>query len=668
MTEAEYVSARKACQKALWMKQALIDYDILLDNVPIMCDNKGAIDLSKNPVQHSRTKHIEIRHHFLRDNVQKGNISIKKVSSEDNIADILTKPLKRESFNSIRLGLGMMEHIPFEWRKIIFGMITIMGICHVKTLTLRGEAFDETRAKKRNNATTSGDYDEEREMEPRPGPTRETTPPLRPRSPGVRRQREKVVGFEEAPNREGSRAGRNAEGSRPSEIEARENGNSGMNLPLLLAAHLGRNESGQPMQSSLTSVYEGHQPSTNIEGISLLTTFINNGIPSYNGSMYPAATPSSNYPFYTQPMYAPPNMPMYPNPNPTGSFADPTGFITPFVLWIEDYPLPDGLKMPSHIGSYDGKGDPDNFLHLFEGAIRMQKWLMLVACHMFTYTLKDSAQIWWNSQKAGSMLNYEDLKAKFRSHFSQQKKFTKTDLAVHNIKQRKGESTMAFAARYTDDTLQILGLHEDRHHGHDTNDCRQLRSQIKEAVKSGQLSYLVKGIKKERAKSSENQRVEWKKDKGATPTKAPILMIRQEESYTKDNASEDFISRGREITFPLVTRGQQCTKWESWFPPSTELSNSTLPKESELYDFAWTHADMTGIPKTIMVKGKPFKTEHKLNEYSHIKLIKQKRRGLGPDRSTTACKEVEELTKVGILRKVKHQTWVANPVMVKKSD
>ncbi|GJW56078.1 retrovirus-related pol polyprotein from transposon TNT 1-94 [Tanacetum coccineum] len=70
-TEAEYVSAGKACQQALWMKQALIDYDVRLDDVPIMCDNKGAIDLSKNPVQHSRTKHIEIRHHFLRDNVRR---------------------------------------------------------------------------------------------------------------------------------------------------------------------------------------------------------------------------------------------------------------------------------------------------------------------------------------------------------------------------------------------------------------------------------------------------------------------------------------------------------------------------------------------------------------------------------------------------------------------
>ncbi|GJT85200.1 hypothetical protein Tco_1066917 [Tanacetum coccineum] len=99
-TEAEYVSAKKACQQALWMKKALIDYGIRLDDVPIMCDNKGAIDLSKNPVQHSRTKHIEIRHHFLCDNVQKGNISIEKVASEDNIADIFTKPLKRTKMPS----------------------------------------------------------------------------------------------------------------------------------------------------------------------------------------------------------------------------------------------------------------------------------------------------------------------------------------------------------------------------------------------------------------------------------------------------------------------------------------------------------------------------------------------------------------------------------------
>ncbi|GJV47940.1 hypothetical protein Tco_1438152 [Tanacetum coccineum] len=57
--ETEYVSARKACQQALWMKQALVDYDIKLDDIPVLCDNKGAIDLSKNPILYSHTKHIK---------------------------------------------------------------------------------------------------------------------------------------------------------------------------------------------------------------------------------------------------------------------------------------------------------------------------------------------------------------------------------------------------------------------------------------------------------------------------------------------------------------------------------------------------------------------------------------------------------------------------------
>nr|GEX37433.1 retrovirus-related Pol polyprotein from transposon TNT 1-94 [Tanacetum cinerariifolium] len=102
-TKAAYVSAGKARQQALWMKQALIEYDVRLDDIPIMRDNKGTIDLSKNPMQHSRTKHIKICHHFLRDNVQKGHISIEKVPSVDNITDILMKPLKLQAVDASRV-------------------------------------------------------------------------------------------------------------------------------------------------------------------------------------------------------------------------------------------------------------------------------------------------------------------------------------------------------------------------------------------------------------------------------------------------------------------------------------------------------------------------------------------------------------------------------------
>ena len=86
-TEAEYISADSCCAQILWMKQQLSDYGIFLDHIPIKCDNTSAINLSKNPVQHSRTKHIEIRHHFLRDHVLKGDCVLKFVDTKNQLAE-----------------------------------------------------------------------------------------------------------------------------------------------------------------------------------------------------------------------------------------------------------------------------------------------------------------------------------------------------------------------------------------------------------------------------------------------------------------------------------------------------------------------------------------------------------------------------------------------------
>ncbi|GKE30256.1 hypothetical protein Tco_1445640 [Tanacetum coccineum] len=112
----------------------------------------------------------------------------------------------------------------------------------------------------------SEDYNEEREMEPRPEPVRAATPPLRAASPRVRRRRERIVGFEETQNRWESRVKRSKEGGRPSKEVSRGNGSQNANLPPLLAAHIGRSENGQPLQSSLTSVYGGHALLNNIGG------------------------------------------------------------------------------------------------------------------------------------------------------------------------------------------------------------------------------------------------------------------------------------------------------------------------------------------------------------------------------------------------------------------
>ena len=77
------------------------------EKVPIKCDNTSAINLTKNPVHHSRSKHIEIRHHFIRDHVSHGDIEVEFVPTNMQLADIFTKPLDKQSFEFIRNEIGV---------------------------------------------------------------------------------------------------------------------------------------------------------------------------------------------------------------------------------------------------------------------------------------------------------------------------------------------------------------------------------------------------------------------------------------------------------------------------------------------------------------------------------------------------------------------------------
>jgi hypothetical protein len=74
--KAEYVAAGQCCVQLLWMRQTLRDFGYNLSKVPLLCDNESAIRMADNPVEHSRTKHIDIRHHFLRDHQQKGDMPL----------------------------------------------------------------------------------------------------------------------------------------------------------------------------------------------------------------------------------------------------------------------------------------------------------------------------------------------------------------------------------------------------------------------------------------------------------------------------------------------------------------------------------------------------------------------------------------------------------------
>ena len=90
----------------------LHDYGSSLDSIPIHCDNTSVISLNKNPVHHSRTKHIEVRHHFIRDHVENHEIDLRFISTEQQLADIFTKPLPEDRFSYIRRELGMCSIAP----------------------------------------------------------------------------------------------------------------------------------------------------------------------------------------------------------------------------------------------------------------------------------------------------------------------------------------------------------------------------------------------------------------------------------------------------------------------------------------------------------------------------------------------------------------------------
>ena len=106
------MAAGSCCAQILWMKQQLSDYDVEAKETPTFCDNTSAIAITQNPVLHSRTKHIDVRFHFIRDHVKKKNVRIEYVCTEKQLADIFTKPLNEARFIQLKTELGMIEMEP----------------------------------------------------------------------------------------------------------------------------------------------------------------------------------------------------------------------------------------------------------------------------------------------------------------------------------------------------------------------------------------------------------------------------------------------------------------------------------------------------------------------------------------------------------------------------
>lgn len=106
--EAEYMAAFEAVQECVWLRTLLQAIGYPANNATtIMCDNNAAINLSEDPMLHSRVKHVDIKYHFLRERVASGELTVRCINTKDNIADLFTKPLPLPRFSRLRRILGL---------------------------------------------------------------------------------------------------------------------------------------------------------------------------------------------------------------------------------------------------------------------------------------------------------------------------------------------------------------------------------------------------------------------------------------------------------------------------------------------------------------------------------------------------------------------------------
>jgi hypothetical protein len=109
-TKAEYIAAYSASCEAIWLCKLLTGlFDLDMEEITILCDNQSCIKMIEDPVFHDRSKHIDIRYHYIRDMVQRGAINLQYVSTDEQVADVLTKPLSHVKFEHFRDKLGIVR-------------------------------------------------------------------------------------------------------------------------------------------------------------------------------------------------------------------------------------------------------------------------------------------------------------------------------------------------------------------------------------------------------------------------------------------------------------------------------------------------------------------------------------------------------------------------------
>ncbi|GJV33118.1 reverse transcriptase domain-containing protein [Tanacetum coccineum] len=134
--------------------------------------------------------------------------------------------------------------------------------------------------------------------------------------------------------------------------------------------------------------------------------------------------------------------------------------VDPFTPRIRNFKSSRKTRMPNNVKTYDGTGDPEDHLKIFQAAAQVERWAMPTWCHMFNSTLIGAARVWFDEIPPESIDGYKGLKAAFLAYFMQQKKNVKDPVEIHNIKQRDGETIEEFMEHFKIETGRMKGAPE----------------------------------------------------------------------------------------------------------------------------------------------------------------------------------------------------------------
>jgi len=108
-TEAEYMVATQACKEVIWVQRLMEELGHKEQKILVYCDNQSALHIARNSTFHSRTKHIGVQYHFVREVVEDENVDMQKIHTKDNLADVMTKPININKFEWCRSYYGLSD-------------------------------------------------------------------------------------------------------------------------------------------------------------------------------------------------------------------------------------------------------------------------------------------------------------------------------------------------------------------------------------------------------------------------------------------------------------------------------------------------------------------------------------------------------------------------------